>query len=478
MNVLLTGANGYIGHRLLPLLLAAGHEVYCLVRDEKRFSPPELDAERVHIVQADLRDRDSLEAIPERIDAAYYLVHSMSDSAGNFFEQEQRSAENFTDRLRRTRAKQIIYLGGIANSDELSMHLASRAGVEDRLAAGGIPVTVLRSAIIIGSGSASFEILRDLVEKLPVMVAPRWVHSRCQPVAIRSVLEYLLQVLGNERAYGGVFDIGGPDIMTYRDMMLRFARVRGLRRFIVPVPVLTPRLSSYWLYFVTSTRFSLARSLVDSLKHEMICRRTGIDDICDVRALPFEEAVEQAFRKIEQNAVVSSWTDALLDSSLSSDFSAYIRVPAYGCLKDIREITLRGNAERVLDNIWHIGGHRGWYFADTLWALRGLLDKITGGVGLRRGRRSATELRAGDTLDFWRVIHADRQGRRLLLYAEMKLPGEAWLEFSIVDRDGDEVLRQEATFRPRGLLGRLYWYGIYPLHLLVFRGMARGIAGA
>lgn len=470
MNILLTGANGYIGRRLLSALTAQGHKVYCAVRDPSRLHIPHFIREQVEVIVCDMTKRETLMRLPESIDAAYYLVHSMAQSAYHFSNLEEISAQNFSNWMQVNEVKQIIYLGGIANDPSLSSHLSSRMGVESILSSSGIPVTVLRAAIIIGSGSASFEIIRDLVEKLPVMITPKWLRSRCQPIAVRDVIRYLMTVLNHTSAFGKVFDIGGPDILTYKDMLLRFAKLRGYRRYIITVPVLTPRLSSYWLYFVTATSFPLAKALVDSMKNEVICAVGDITVVDPAPCLSYDEAIHRAFTRIEQNEVVSSWTDALSNSNFSPEFKDYIQVPQFGCLKDERKLSVK-DIKKTIENIWRIGGQRGWYYMNTLWVIRGVIDKLFGGVGLRRGRRHPDELQPGDALDFWRVILADREGRRLLLYAEMKLPGEAWLEF----RFEGTTLIQTATFRPRGLSGRLYWYGVYPLHVLIFKGMLRSI---
>ena len=475
MKILLTGATGYIGKRLLPMLVSNGHEVYCIVRDAARFNLEAAVSAKVSIAVGDLGDPHSFDNFPTDFDAAYYLVHSMTQSVEEFHELELQIAKNFADWVKSTSAKQIIYLGGIVNDENLSKHLKSRMAVEDVLKTSGVPVTILRAAIIIGSGSASFEIIRDLVEKLPVMIAPKWVNTRCQPIAIRDVLRLLQKVLLHPKALNRTFDIGGPDVLTYKQMMLSFANVRGYRRYIQTVPVLSPRLSSYWLYFVTSTSYTLARSLVDSMKNEVVCRDNSIREIDDQPTIAYEKAIELAFSKIEQNAIVSSWIDALHHSSLTSSIGEYIQVPQYGCLTDTRSVEIRQSEEQVLENIWQIGGDRGWYYANWLWVIRGILDKLVGGVGLRRGRRDPVNLQSGDALDYWRVILADRNNKRLLLYAEMKLPGEAWLEFKIINESNTSFLIQKATFRPRGILGRLYWFGIYPLHVMVFKGMAESI---
>ena len=456
--------------RLLPVLLEAGHTVHCVVRDPSRFSIAPSEQVKVH--QADLLE--PLEGkLPKKIDAAYYLVHSMSGSTGNFHDKEAQTAQNFLDYIENTEAQQVIYLGGITNSDELSEHLESRQNVEKILKSGKKPLTALKAGIIVGSGSASFEIIRDLVEKLPVMVTPRWLKTRCQPIAIRNVIQYLHGVLLNEETFDEDFDIGGPDILTYKEMLLQFARVRNLRRYIITLPVLTPRLSSYWLFFVTATSYNLARNLVDSMKVEVICKDNRIRDIVDIPLISYAEAVRLAFQKIEQNLVTSSWKDSVVASGHDAQLEKFIEVPKHGCFKDKQLVKIDRPVEEVIDNIWHIGGDRGWYYGTVLWKIRGYMDQIVGGTGLRRGRRSPSEINPGDALDFWRVIVANKQEGRLLLFAEMKLPGEAWLEFRIRKMpNGDYYLKQEATFRPVGLWGRLYWYLSYPFHLFIFSGMA------
>ena len=488
MKVLLTGANGYIGLRLLPALLDAGHEVVCLVRDRRRF--PEADfhelshgGRRLTVIEADLLDADTLSAIPKDIDAAYFLVHAMGSGRKNFPALEADTARNFGQAIARTRARQVIYLSGLINPAEagaLSPHLDSRHAVETLLREhGGVPVTVLRAAIIVGAGSASFEIIRDLVEKLPLMIAPKWLRTRCQPIAIRNVIDYLERCLGNEATYDETFDIGGPEVLTYQELLSQFAEARGLKRTFVPVPLLSPKLSSYWLYFVTSTSYPLARSLVDSLEHDMICSEHRIRSLIPLDRLTYREAVELAFSRIAQNRVQSSWIDSLASGRMDTRFLDNVKVPQHGVFRDERRVPFDRDPEAVRRNFWGIGGNRGWYVMDWAWRLRGRLDRLVGGAGLRRGRRDPDELRPGDALDFWRVIVADEKARRLMLFAEMKLPGEAWLEFAIERGDSAEnrpwVLRQTATFRPRGLLGRLYWFAVWPIHGFVFEGMARSI---
>jgi uncharacterized protein YbjT (DUF2867 family) len=467
MRILLTGATGYIGKRLLPVLVEAGHDVICCVRDPERFNPPASIRRNVQIIQVDLLDKDSLDIIPKDIDGAYYLVHSMSASS-DYQILEQESAINFRKALNKTNVQHVVYLSGIVNETELSKHLASRKTVELELGKGNYNFTALRAGIIIGSGSASFEIIRDLVEKLPVMITPKWLDTRCQPIGISDVIVFLSKALFNQKTFNQNFDIGGPDILSYKDMLLEFARVRKLKRKIFIVPVMTPRLSSYWLYFVTSTSYKLAVALVNSMKIEVICRNTELNNILEVTPLSYKEALERAFSKVENNEIVSSWKDAYASSGISSPISDFIQVPTFGCFKDQRKKKFK-NREVCIDKIWSIGGRTGWYYGDWLWKLRGFMDNLVGGVGLRRGRTNLNSINVGDALDFWRVLYADKNEGRLLLLAEMKLPGEAWLEFKIVE----DQLIQTATFRPLGLVGRLYWYAVLPFHGAIFNGMIK-----
>lgn len=475
MKILLTGANGYIGTRLLPLLLEEKHEIICMVRDKRRFISESELSDQVKIITGDLLEAETLNEIPEDIDAAYYLVHSMSSSQTGFSDMEKASSENFAEAVKKTNCKQIIYLTGIANDEHLSKHLGSRLAVEEELKSSGKACTILRAAIIIGSGSASFEIIRDLTEKIPFMITPKWVETRCQPIGIRDVLAYLIGVLHNDKAYDQTFDIGGPDILTYREMLLGYAKERDLKRWIVTVPVLTPRLSSLWLNMITPVPYSLARSLVDSMKNEVICKDNSIQKVVPRDCLSYAVSLHLAFEKIDQNSIVSSWKDALNRGYLDSNFMDQIKVPQNGTLQYKVKMPFERKAEEVFDNIWSIGGSRGWYFMDWLWHLRGFLDKMFGGVGTRRGRTSNTDLQAGDVLDFWRVLLADKKSKRLLLYAEMKVPGEAWLELKLVEFHGKAFLSQIATFRPKGLWGRVYWYAMWPFHIILFKGMARQI---
>ncbi|MDA0347281.1 MAG: SDR family oxidoreductase [Verrucomicrobia bacterium] len=465
MKILLTGATGYVGKRLLPVLVKSGHKVVCCARDVGRFHPSESLEESISIIEIDLLDRPSLAKIPKDIDAAYYLVHSMSSSS-DYEDMERRSAMNFREAVSKTNARQVIYLGGIANEKTLSKHLGSRKRVEDELSLGEYHFTALRAGIIVGAGSASFEIIRDLVEKLPIMVAPKWLRTLCQPIAIADVVIILEKTLGNKKAFDDNFDIGGEDILSYRDMLLLFAKVRGLKRRIFILPVMSPRLSSYWLYFITAISYKLANALVESMKMEVLCRDDRINHLLNIRPIGYEEALVSIFEEVEHSQIISSWKDSLVSADGSYKLSDFIQVPGHGCFSDQRSKSVKDKAV-ILNRIWSIGGKGGWYYANWLWRIRGFLDKIAGGVGLRRGRTNEHEIAAGDAIDFWRVLYANKNEGRLLLFAEMKLPGEAWLEFKL---EGSK-LRQTATFRPRGLLGRLYWFSVYPLHGILFTGM-------
>lgn len=465
MKILLTGATGYIGKRLLPVLLKEGYHVVCCVRDKKRFSPPSSSTGTIEIIEVDFLNHETLDKIPDDIDAAYYLMHSMS-GASDYEDLELIAAGNFREVLSARRVKHVIYLGGIVNDQKLSKHLSSRLAVERKLSEGHYPLTTLRAGIIIGSGSASFEIIRDLVEKLPIMVAPRWLNTYCQPIGVRDVIQFLHKALFNEALYDKNFDIGGPDILTYKQMLLGYAQVRDLKRWIYIVPVMTPRLSSYWLYFITATSFKLASALVDSMKVEVICRKSAVNNLLGISPANYNESLKRTLNALSTEDIVSSWKDSLISGPLKQNLSAFTNIPQYGCYKDERVRPLR-DRQKTLKRVWSIGGDNGWYYANILWQLRGFIDKIFGGVGLRRGRTNPTKIAVGDVIDFWRVLGADFEEGHLILFAEMKLPGEAWLEFKIM---GDKLI-QTATFRPKGLWGRIYWYSVLPFHSLIFNGL-------
>lgn len=472
MKILLTGANGYIGMRLLPLLLNQNHKVVCVVRDAERFSIDKEIQNQIDILEVDFLE-DKTISIPQDIDVAYYLIHSMSSSTSDFDKLEAKSAKRFVDLINQTKLKQVIYLSGIVNQKKLSKHLQSRKQVEDILSQSPFALTVIRAGIIVGSGSASFEIIRDLCEKLPIMITPKWVNTKSQPIAIRDVLTYLTGVIDQADCYNKAFDITGPDTISYKDMMRTYAEVRELPLKIFNLPIMTPKLSSYWLYFVTATSFKLAQNLVDSMNIDVTSTDRRLQNMLNHKPMSYKTAIALAFDKIEQNQVISSWKDSKVSGRFTkADLKRFIQVPKYGCLTDHQKIPLK-NAEKTLDRIWQIGGKTGWYYATSLWKIRGLLDKMVGGVGLRRGRTNIASINTGDALDFWRVLLADKTDKRLLLFAEMKIPGEAWLEFYI---DEHNILHQNATFRPRGLKGRLYWYSMLPFHYFIFGGMLKKLA--
>ena len=470
MKILLTGTTGYIGKRLIPFLLEMNHTLICCVRDKHRVPAIVKKNKNISFIEVDFLDKNSLDIIPVDIDIAYYLIHSMSSSATKFEALEKQCAINFKSYIEHTSVKQVIYLSGIVNDNQLSKHLQSRKNVEEILQSKVYALTTFRAGIIVGSGSASFEIIRDLVEKLPLMIVPKWVDTKSQFIAIRDILSYLSKAIGKKELYNQSYDVYGPQVLTYKEMMLQFAEVRQFKRYIYSVPVMTPKLSSYWLYFITATSYKLAVSLVDSMKVEVIGKPSNINKVLDIYPINYKEAVRKAFIKIKQNSIVSSWKDSFVSGRFNKKLSQYIKVPEYGCFIDIKKRKVN-DEDMTLQKIWSIGGEKGWYYGDFLWKIRGFLDKAFGGIGLRRGRTHPTELYPGDALDFWRVLYADKKEKRLLLIAEMRLPGEAWLEFKI----DNDILIQRAVFRPKGLLGRIYWFAVSPFHGFIFNGMINNL---
>jgi len=470
LKILITGTTGYIAKRLvLHLLENEKCELVCCVRDLKRIPDEIKNNSNCSFLKIDFLEKRS-QKLPTDIDVAYYLIHSMTSNADDFSALEKKCAENFKNLISKTTCQQVIYLSGIVNDNSLSKHLNSRLQVEETLQSEHYFLTTLRAGIIVGSGSASFEIIRDIVEKLPVMITPKWLNTKSQPIGIRDVLQFLSGVRLLKKTYNKSFDIYGPEVLTYKKMLLQFGAVRGLKRYIYTLPVLSPKLSSYWLYFVTSTSFPLATALVESMKVEVIAKENQLSNWLGIQPMSYKRAVELAFQKIEQNTVISSWKDAFSSGVFDDQLSKYIEVPKFGCFKDVRFRNIK-NEKYTLNKIWTIGGKNGWYSFNFLWKLRGYIDKLFGGVGLRRGRTHDTYLEPGDPVDFWRVLFADKKEKRLLLFAGVKLPGEAWLEFRIVKKK----LYQRAVFRPKGVLGRLYWYGILPLSGFVFKGMINAL---
>ena len=470
-RVLVTGATGFIGKRLIYELLKSSHTVYALVR-VKGFSFDEHP--NLHFIYGDLRSIKPAD-IPDQIDVAYYLVHSMARMQKDLICEEVSVAENFVYLMEKTSLKQIVFLSGIIeNPHLLSEHLQSRLKVEEALKRSKIPVTILRASIVLGAGSASFEIIRDLCEKLPLMITPKWVKNIAQPIAVIDVLFYLENVLLNAKTFNKTFDIGGPQAISFKDILLRYSKFRGLRTWIINVPVLTTKLSSYWLFLMTSVKFSICRYLVESMQHNTRKLNCEIDEILPHKCLNLEQALSVIFQKIAHNEVVSTWMDAWNFSDFAPDLQKYIQVPKEGCFIDEKIVPLKSDITTVQNRIWAIGGDCGWFTLPWAWKLRGFIDRLVGGVGLNRGRRDPKDLKVGDSVDFWKVILADKAHHRLILYAQMLLPGEAWLEFSIDEKTN--TLKQIATFRPIGFWGRLYWFVCFPFHLWIFSKMAKSIA--
>lgn len=469
--ILLTGATGYIGGRLLPFLAAEGRQVRCLARQPENLLPRVPDG--VEVVRGDLLDAESLRSALAGVEVAFYLVHSMG-ATGSFEEQDRQAAENFGTAARAAGVKRIIYLGGLGEEDqELSAHLRSRHEVGERLRASGVPVIELRASIIIGSGSLSFEMIRALVERLPVMVMPRWVRVMAQPLAVSDVLAYLRAALSLEISGSVTIEIGGPDRVSYGELMREYARQRGLLRLMIPVPLLTPRLSSLWLGLVTPLYARVGRKLVDSLRHPTIVRDDAALLFFPIQPLGVREAIARALRNEDSSFAQTRWSDAV--SAAASAPRQWGGTRFGNRLVDSRSARVAATPAKVFATVESIGGATGWHYANWLWTLRGWLDLVMGGVGMRRGRRDPQRLQVGDTLDCWRV-EVIQPGQRLRLVAEMKLPGRAWLDFE-VQPDGDGTqLRQTAMFDPVGLWGLAYWYGVWPLHQVVFAGMLRGIA--
>ncbi len=468
--VLVTGATGYIGGRLVPGLLAAGYRVRCLAREPRKLDGrPWSGDPRVEVVAGDTSDIASLRRALEGCGAAFYLVHSMLAAGHEYAGRDRTMAEAFARAAEETGLERIVYLGGLGELGAgLSEHLASRREVEELLASGRTPVTVLRAAMIIGSGSASFEILRYLVERLPVMITPRWVSTESQPIAVRNVVQYLVDCLGVPETSGQTLDIGGPDVLSYRDLMRIMAEERGLRRrYVVPVPVLTPRLSSLWIHLVTPISHRIARPLAEGLRNRVVCRNDEARRLMPQELLGVREAIRAALDRVAHDDVETSW-------SMAGPIPGDPDWSGGAVFTDRREIVIEARTEAVWRAVVRIGGGHGWYAADRLWRLRGWMDRLVGGPGLRRGRRDQDEVGYGEALDFWRVTGLEKN-RHLSLRAEMKLPGEALLEFSLAPEAAGTRLTQTARFRPRGLFGLAYWYAVLPLHAVVFSGMLSGI---
>lgn len=472
--ILVTGATGYIGGRLVPRLLEAGWRVRCLARDPARLEGRAWRA-RVEVVAGDVLAPETLAPALAGVQTAYYLVHSMGGGTG-FHERDLDAARHFAEAASAAGVQRLIYLGGLADSSrELSTHLRSRQQTGDMLRSGGVPVTEFRAGVIVGSGSVSFEMIRYLTERLPAMICPRWVYTRTQPIGIRDVLAYLASALTVEESRGQVVEIGGADVVDYGEMMRGYAEVRGLRRLIIPVPVLTPRLSSYWVNIVTPITASIARPLIEGLRNESIVRDPSARALFpEIAPAGYRVSVTRALDRLQASEIETAWSDALSTSAgASTPVSLTTRE---GMILEHRQRDVAAEAAAVFRVFTGLGGKRGWLFMDFAWTIRGLFDRLIGGVGLRRGRRDPDALRPGDALDFWRV-EAVEPDRMLRLRAEMKVPGEAWLQFQLAPLPSGGVrLTQTAFFAPKGLAGWMYWYALYPVHALIFSGLVARIA--
>jgi uncharacterized protein YbjT (DUF2867 family) len=469
-HVLVTGVTGYVGGRLVPRLLQQGYRVRVLIRGDASRLNGRAWQGNVEVISGDVLDPASLTPALQGVDAAYYLIHSMGGHS-EFSQRDVQAAQNFAAEAATAGVQRIIYLGGLGDPDsDLSEHLRSRQQTGDALRSGDVPVTEFRAGMVIGSGSISFEMVRHLTERLPVMIAPRWVYSKTQPIAVRDVLAYLVSALQNQASEGRIIEIGTPDVVTYADMMKIYARIRGLKRIIVRVPVLTPRLSSYWVHWMTPVSAGIARPLVEGLRNELVVRDSSARDLFpDIEPLDVEAAMRLALRQVEEGRIETVWSDALASSQ--GDIDPVHLTQEQGMLIERRQKIVTAPPWAVFRAFSSLGGERGWPPANWLWQLRGALDRLAGGVGMRRSRRHPDKLRQGEALDFWRVEKV-QPNRLLRLRAEMKLPGSGWLQFEANDgQDGRTDLVQTAYFVPRGLLGLLYWYGIYPLHGFVFSRM-------
>lgn len=468
--VLVTGATGYIGGRLVPRLLEGGYAVRVLVRDGSRLQGREW-RDKVQVFEGDVLNPESILPALQGVHTAYYLIHSMMGGE-DFHQRDILAAQNFAYQARKAQLRRIVYLGGLGDSQaDLSKHLRSRHETAHALRESGVPVTEFRAGIVVGAGSISFEMIRYLAERVPVMISPRWVYTRIQPISIQNVLDYLAGALDLVGDAERVFEIGGPDVMTYGDMLRGYSEERGLKRWIVPVPFLTPRLSSYWVHWVTPIPAAMARPLIEGLRNEVIVREdTARRVFSDIRLIPYRQAVRQALTNLEVQAVETSWSDAQGETDrvgLSTHEGMIIE-------RRIRD--LASGAENVYKAFTSLGGDQGWEYANWLWRFRGLVDRLLGGVGYRRGRRSPDSLRTGDAVDFWRVESLEPE-RKLLLRAEMKVPGRAWLQFEAVPVDENRtILVQTAFFAPKGLLGLVYWYALYPIHGRIFSGLIHRVA--
>ncbi|MEJ2709930.1 MAG: SDR family oxidoreductase [Anaerolineales bacterium] len=468
--VLVTGATGYIGGRLVPRLLEEGYAVRVLVRDASRLQGREW-RNQVQIFEGDVLNPESIFPALQGAHTAYYLIHSMMGGR-DFHQRDIEAAQNFAVQARRADLRRIVYLGGLGDPQaDLSKHLRSRQETADALRSSGVPVTEFRAGIVVGAGSISFEMIRYLAERVPVMISPRWVYTRIQPISIQNVLDYLagaLELIGDA---DHILEIGGPEVMTYEDMLRGYSEERGLKRWIVPVPFLTPRLSSYWVHWVTPIPAVIARPLIEGLRNEVIVRdETARRVFPNIRLIPYQQAVRMTLNSLEAQVVETSWSDAQGESDP-------VRLSTHeGMILERRMLDVPAPAENIYQSFSSLGGEQGWLYANWIWRLRGLADRLLGGVGFRRGRRSPDTLRVGDAVDFWRVENLVPNSK-LLLRAEMKVPGRAWLQFEAIPvSEKRTILVQTAFFAPKGLSGLLYWYLLYPIHGRIFSGLIRRVA--
>lgn len=473
-TVLVTGATGYIGGRLIPLLLEQGYRIRCLVRDKSRLEGRPW-AKDVTIVEADLLKADTLTSALQGIKQAYYLVHSMAGGP-QFHESDLIAAKNFAQAAKQAHCDRIIYLGALATAaPNLSEHLRSRQETGDVLRSEGVAVTEFRAGVIVGSGSLSFEMIRYLTERVPVMICPSWVKTKTQPIGIREVLEYLVASLEVDESRNQIVEIGGSEVITYGEMMTQYAAERGLKRLMISVPVLTPRLSSYWVNIVTPIPASIARPLIEGLRNENIVKNNTAQQLFpQVIPTTYKLSVQRALAKLEASDVQTIWTDAL--SSSQTDTPSVMLKTEEGMIQETRQLRVKISKDKIFKVLSSLGGERGWLYMNWTWSVRGWIDRLLGGVGLRRGRRDAHEMRAGDAIDFWRV-EAIEKNQLIRLRAEMKVPGKAWLQFKLVsDENNKTVISQTAFFAPMGLWGWAYWYLLYPMHSIIFSGLIKKIA--
>ena len=471
-KILVTGSSGYVGGRLVPKLLKLNYDIRVLVRNSSRIEN-KLWSKNVDIFEGNVFNPKTLAGLFDGVKVAYYLIHSMENKK-DFVKSDLKAANNFAKLASKAGVQKIIYLGGLADENSsLSDHLKSRHDTGRELVKYKTNVIEFRANVIVGSGSLSFEMIRNLTERIPVMICPQWVYTKTQPISISNVLEYLVRALTLETNKNLIIEIGGKDILTYGQMIEKYAQVRGLKRYLIPVPVLTPKLSSYWVHWTTPLSANITKPLVEGLKNESIVKNKTADKYFpDVNLLSYSEAVEKAILNFNQKSVETSWTDSLVSSN--GNDSQVSSVLKEGLIIETRKVKVESSKKQIFKVISSIGGDNGWYYAIFLWSIRGYIDLLVGGVGLRRGRTHPSKLKQGDALDFWRVekIIADNL---LRLKAEMKLPGKAWLEYEIIKDQSDLILFQKAYFMPTGLFGLAYWYGLYPLHKIIFSGLINRI---